>query len=485
MSGSVELETVIGLEIHAQLSTESKIFCGCATSFGAAPNSHLCPVCSGQPGVLPVLNARVVEHALRLALALGCRIRRRSRFARKNYFYPDLPKGYQISQYDEPLAEGGAVEILLEGERRRIALTRIHLEEDAGKSLHEGAAGVSRIDLNRAGVPLCEIVSEPEIRSPAEAAETMRTLRAIVRGLGICDGNLEQAALRCDANVSLRPRGTSLLGVKTEVKNLNSFRFVQRALEHEVERQRALLTRGEPVLQETRLWDAARGVTAPMRSKEEAHDYRYFPEPDLPPLVIEEALIERLRAEIPELPLERRLRLQTLHGLPDLDAAELTREHELADYLERAIAAGARPKPAANFILGELLARVDDPREVLEAPVSPEALAGLLALCESGRVSGKLAKQIFARIWEGGGSAEEIARAEGLFQESDADAIEAEVVRVIAANPAQLAQYRAGKGKLLGFFVGQVMRATSGKANPALLNELLRKHLDGDGEEGK
>ncbi len=480
-----ELQAVIGLEVHAQLLTASKIFCGCETSFGAPPNTHLCPVCSGQPGVLPVLNARAVEHALRLALALGCRIRRRSRFARKNYFYPDLPKGYQISQYDEPLAEGGAVELVLEGEPRRVALTRIHLEEDAGKSLHEGARNLSRIDLNRAGVPLVEIVSEPVIESPAEAAETMRALRAILRCLGICDGNLEQGSLRCDANVSLRPRGARELGVKTEVKNINSFRFVQRALEHEIERQRSLYERGEVVVQETRLWDAERGHTAPMRSKEEAHDYRYFPEPDLPPLVIEEALLERLRGELPELPLARRLRLMRELGLPELDAAELTRERELADYFERALAAGAPARAAASFVRGELLARLDDARGALAAPVSPEALAELLALVESGRVSGKLAKEIFARMWQGGGSAEAIARAEGLFQESDAAAIEAEVRRVIEANPAQLAQYRAGKGKVLGFFIGQVMRATGGKANPALLNQLLRKHLDGDEGGGK
>jgi aspartyl-tRNA(Asn)/glutamyl-tRNA(Gln) amidotransferase subunit B len=480
----VDYEPVIGLEVHAQLATESKIFCGCATGFGAPPNSHLCPVCSGQPGVLPVLNARAVELALRLALALGCRIRTRSRFARKNYFYPDLPKGYQISQYDEPLAEGGCVEILQGGELRRIPLTRIHLEEDAGKSLHDNAPGVSRIDLNRAGVPLVEIVSEPAIASPAEAAETMRALRAIVRALGVCDGNLEQGSLRCDANVSLRPRGASALGVKTEVKNINSFRFVQRALEHEVERQRAILERGEAVVQETRLWDAERGVTASMRSKEEAHDYRYFPEPDLPPLVIEEALLSRLRTELPELPLARRLRFQEALALPELDAAELTRERELADFFERTVAAGAAPRAAANFIRGELLARLEDPRLALAAPVTPEALAGLLALVDTGRVSGKLAKEIFARMWEGGGSAEAIARAEGLFQESDAGAIEAEVRRVIEANPAQLAQYRAGKGKVLGFFVGQVMRATGGKANPALLNQLLRRLLDGDEGEG-
>jgi aspartyl-tRNA(Asn)/glutamyl-tRNA(Gln) amidotransferase subunit B len=476
-----ELEAVIGLEIHVQLATASKIFCGCSTRFGAPPNSQVCPVCSGQPGVLPVLNASAVEHALRLGLALGCRVRARSRFARKNYFYPDLPKGYQISQYEEPLAEGGAVEIELEGARRRVRLTRIHLEEDAGKSLHEGAA--SRVDLNRAGVPLVEIVSEPDLTSPAEAAELMRTLRAIVRALGVGDGNMEQGSLRCDANVSLRPRGASALGVKTEVKNINSFRFVQRALEHELERQRALLARGEAVVQETRLWDSERGVTESMRSKEEAHDYRYFPEPDLPPLAIDEGWLARLRAGLPELPLARRDRLAREHDLPAQGAAGLTRERELADYFERAVAAGARPRPAASFILTELLGRVPDAREVAAAPVTPEALAGLDALVASGRVSGKLAKEIFARMWESGRSAEEIAREGDLYQSSDAAAIEAEVRRVVAASPAQVAEYRAGKEKVLGFFVGQVMRATAGRANPALVNELVRKHLGLGSEE--
>jgi aspartyl-tRNA(Asn)/glutamyl-tRNA(Gln) amidotransferase subunit B len=408
-------------------------------------------------------------------------VRARSRFARQNYFDPDLPKGYQISQYEEPLAEGGAVEIELEGARRRVRLTRIHLEEDAGKSLHEGAA--SRVDLNRAGVPLVEIVSEPDLTSPAEAAELMRTLRAIVRALGVGDGNMEQGSLRCDANVSLRPRGASALGVKTEVKNINSFRFVQRALEHELERQRALLARGEAVVQETRLWDSERGVTESMRSKEEAHDYRYFPEPDLPPLAIDEGWLARLRAGLPELPLARRDRLAREHDLPAQGAAGLTRERELADYFERAVAAGARPRPAASFILTELLGRVPDAREVAAAPVTPEALAGLDALVASGRVSGKLAKEIFARMWESGRSAEEIAREGDLYQSSDAAAIEAEVRRVVAASPAQVAEYRAGKEKVLGFFVGQVMRATAGRANPALVNELVRKHLGLGSEE--
>ena len=471
------LEVVIGLEVHAHLSTESKIFCSCSTRFGAPPNSQVCPVCTGQPGVLPVLNRVAVEHALRMALATGCSVRRRSRFARKNYFYPDLPKGYQISQYDEPLAEGGSVEIWLGGgERRDIRLTRIHLEEDAGKNLHEPRC--SLVDLNRAGVPLIEIVSEPDLRSGVEAAEYMRTLRGILRALRICDGNLEQGSLRCDANISLRPAGQERLGTKVEVKNINSFRFVQRALEYEAGRQAELLGRGGTVVQETRLWNADAGVTESMRSKEEAHDYRYFPEPDLPPLVVEEETLARLRAEIPELPSARRQRLVESLGLPELDAGELVRERELADYFERAVAAGARPKAAANWIMSELLSRVSDAREVLGAPVSPEALAGLLALVESGRVSGKLAKEIWPRMWQSGRSAEDIAAEENLFVQSDAGALEVTVREIIAANPGQLAQYRAGKSKLFGFFVGQVMRASGGKADPALVNQLLKKLLD-------
>ena len=471
------LEAVIGLEVHVQLQTETKIFCGCSTRFGAPPNTQVCPVCTGQPGALPVLNRQVIEHALRMALACGCAVNTRSRFARKNYFYPDLPKGYQISQYEEPLAEHGALEVWLEGgARRRVGITRIHVEEDAGKSLH--GPGASRVDLNRAGVPLIEIVSEPDLRLPEEAAAYMRTLRAMVRALGISDGNMEQGSLRCDANVSLRPRGSAGLGVKAEVKNINSFRFVQRALEYEIERQRGLLSAGEAVVQETRLWDSAAGVTRSMRSKEEAHDYRYFPDPDLPPLELEPARIERLRAALPELPDARRARYLAELGLSYYDAAELTRERELADYFEATIAAGAAPKRAANWILTELLSRVADPRDVAAAPVEPTRLAGLLALWDEGRISSKLAKEIWPRMWEGGESAEAIAEREELFVQSDASELEAAVRRVIEASPAQLEQYRAGKQKVLGYFVGQVMRATGGKADPQLVNQLLRRLLD-------
>jgi aspartyl-tRNA(Asn)/glutamyl-tRNA(Gln) amidotransferase subunit B len=471
-------EAVIGLEVHVQLATRTKIFCGCSTRFGAPPNSQICPVCTGQPGALPRLNRMVIDCALRMALATGCQIRRRCRFARKNYFYPDLPKGYQISQFDEPLAEHGVVELWHDGAPLRVGITRIHVEEDAGKSLHVAGAAHSLVDLNRAGVPLIEIVSEPDLRRPEQAAEYMRTLRGIVRALGISDGNMEQGSLRCDANISLRPAGSTALGTKVEVKNINSFRFVQRALEHETERQSALLDAGESVTQETRLYDAELGITQSMRSKEEAHDYRYFPEPDLPPLEIEEAWLEALQGEIPELPLARRGRLVAALELTDQDAGELTRERELADYFEATVARGAAPKRAASWILTELLSRVGDPREVATAKVTPEGLAGLLGLWDAGRISGKLAKEIFARMWESGESAETIAQREGLFQQSDEGALEAEVLAVIQANPEQVAQYRAGKHKVLGFFVGQVMKATRGKANPQLVNQLLQRHLD-------
>jgi aspartyl-tRNA(Asn)/glutamyl-tRNA(Gln) amidotransferase subunit B len=471
-------EPVIGLEIHAQLGTETKIFCGCSTRFGGAPNSQICPVCTGQPGALPVLNQRVVEYALRMALVTGCSIRRRSRFARKNYFYPDLPKGYQISQYDEPVAERGQVEIWLDGQRRSIGLTRIHLEEDAGKLIHLPGANASMVDLNRAGVPLIEIVSEPDIRSPEEAAEFMRTLRGIVRALGIGDGNMEQGSLRCDANVSIRPVGATSLGTRTEVKNINSFRFVQKALAFEVRRQTELCERGQQVVQETRLWDADRGITESMRSKEEAHDYRYFPDPDLPPLVIDQQQIDSLRASIPELPTRRRARFIDGLGLTEESATALTRERELADYFERTVEAGASPKRAANWMLTELLSKVTDARQVLEAPVTPDRLAGLLQLLERGRISGKLAKEILPQMWDSGKDAETIATEQNLFQQSDSGAIEQVVLQVIAANPGQLEQYRGGKTKLLGYFVGQVMKATEGKANPKLVNELLRKHMD-------
>ncbi|MCA9668156.1 MAG: Asp-tRNA(Asn)/Glu-tRNA(Gln) amidotransferase subunit GatB [Myxococcales bacterium] len=478
-------EAVIGLEIHVQLGTRTKIFCGCSTAFGAPPNEHVCPVCSGQPGAMPVLNAEVVRYALRMALACGCDVRRDSRFARKNYFYPDLPKGYQVSQHEKPLAEGGAIEVLHEGERFSVRLNRIHLEEDAGKTTHDGPGHTSLVDLNRAGVPLIEIVTEPDLSDAAAAAETMRTVRGIVRALGISDGNMQEGSLRCDANVSLRPVGQRTLGTKTEIKNLNSFRFVQRALEFEIARQRALLDGGGQVVQETRLYDDARGVTLSMRSKEEAHDYRYFPEPDLPVLVIAEAELAAARAELPELPLARRQRFIDVLSLTDDEASELVRERELGDYFEAVVAAlgdaDAREiKRAANFIRTELLSRIDDARDAASARVAPQRLAELLALVRADRVSSKLAKTIFAKMWDNRRSAEEIARAEDLFVEQDSAAVVAEVERVLAASPEEVAQYRSGKTKIIGYFVGQVMKATRGKAPPQLVNQLLREKLAGD-----
>jgi aspartyl-tRNA(Asn)/glutamyl-tRNA(Gln) amidotransferase subunit B len=476
---SRDYEAVIGLEVHVQLATRSKLFCGCSTTFGDPPNTNICPVCTGQPGVLPALNRQAIAFAVKTALATGCSIRQRSRFARKNYFYPDLPKGYQVSQYDEPVAEHGKLEIAREDGTYVVGITRIHLEEDAGKNVHQGGAGASLVDLNRAGVPLIEVVSEPDLRTAADAAEYMRTLRGIVRALGVSDGNMEQGSLRCDANVSVRPVGQTELGTKTEIKNLNSFRFVQKALEYEIKRQIDALGRGEAIVQETRLYDSERGVTVSMRSKEEAHDYRYFPEPDLPPVEIELSLIDQLRSELPELPLQRRQRLVSQYGLSLLDATELTREAELSQYFERAVAAGASAKRAASWITTELLSKVSDPRDVLGAAVSPEAVAELLGLVESGKLSTKLAKQIWPKMWDSGKGAEQIARDEDLFQQSDSGAIEAEIRKLLEANPDKVEQYRGGKAKVLGWFVGQLMRATRGKANPALVNELLKKHLDG------
>jgi len=474
---SRQFEAVIGLEVHVQLATATKIFCGCSTRFGAPPNTHVCPVCTGQPGALPVLNRQAVEYALRVASACGCTIRTRSRFARKNYFYPDLPKGYQISQYEQPLAEHGAVEIWPEGgQRHQIRLTRIHLEEDAGKNVHADTR--SLVDLNRAGVPLIEIVSEPDIRRPEQAAEYMRTLRGIVRALGVSDGNMEQGSLRCDANISLRPHGSDTLGVKAEVKNINSFRFVQKALQYEISRQQDLLAAGEAVVQETRLWDADAGVTISMRSKEGAHDYRYFPDPDLPPLAVEPAWIDRIRAELPELPGARQARYMEQHGLREQDARFITLEPGLDAYFAATVEAGAKPKRAANWVMSELLSRVG-PRDVTSAP-QPERLAGLLSLWDQGRINGALAKQIWPMMWDSGESAETIAERENLFQQTDEASIDVEIQRVIAANPKQVEQFRGGKEKVLGLFVGQVMKATRGKANPQTVNQLLRKRLTGE-----
>jgi aspartyl-tRNA(Asn)/glutamyl-tRNA(Gln) amidotransferase subunit B len=474
---SEQLEVVIGLEVHCQLNTLTKLFCGCSTRFGMPPNTQICPVCTGQPGVLPVLNRQVVIKALRLALALRCTIRRESRFARKNYFYPDLPKGYQISQYDQPIAEHGTLELIFEQQPFQIGITRVHIEEDAGKSIHQAGARHSLVDLNRAGVPLLEIVSEPVLHSPEQAAEYMRTLRGIVRALGISDGNLEEGSLRCDANVSLRPSASTRLGDRTEIKNINSFRFVQKALEYEIGRQRRILRRGERVVTQTLLWDADRGVTEPMRSKEEAHDYRYFPEPDLPPLTIPEGLIASVAADMPELPVQTRRRLVQTLGLSNYDAASLTREQQLVSYFETVVALGAPAKRAANWILTEVLKMVSDPRALEHAPVSPAHLAQLLSMIESEQISGKIAKAIWPEMWSSGEAPEAIALRNNLFQQSDDTTLLETIDRIVATHRDKVADYRRGKDKLFGFFVGQVMRETAGKANPQRVNALLRQRL--------
>jgi aspartyl-tRNA(Asn)/glutamyl-tRNA(Gln) amidotransferase subunit B len=477
----IAYEPVIGLEIHAQLLTASKIFCGCSTAFGAPPNTHVCPVCLGFPGALPVLNRMAVELGVRAALALGCRINELSIFARKNYFYPDLPKGYQISQYERPLASQGALEFETTGGAKRVGIIRVHLEEDAGKSLHEGFVDSDRktyVDYNRSGTPLIEIVSEPDLRSAADAAEFFARLRGILVWLGVNDGNMEEGSLRCDANVSVRPAGTEALGTKAEVKNLNSFRFLQKALEHEIERQIEVLQSGGRITQETRLWDAEAGVTVSMRSKEEAHDYRYFPEPDLPPVVVAESTVTAVRAAMPELPDARRRRFVASLGLPDYDAAQLTQSRMLAEFFERTVAAGAQPKAASNWMMGELARALKERgRDISDSPVTPEQLAGLLALVEGGTISGAIAKDVFEKMLGTRRTAAEIVAAEGLSQIDDEQQIAALVAQVIAANADAVAQYRAGRVATFGFLVGQVMKAAGGKANPKRVNELLRRAL--------
>jgi len=475
-------EAVIGLEIHAHLLTKSKMFCGCSTKFGAAPNTHVCPVCLGLPGALPVLNRAAVDDGVRAGLALSCRINETSIFARKNYFYPDLPKGYQISQYEQPLASDGVVEFVSPAGPRRIGITRVHLEEDAGKSLHEGFADSDTktcVDYNRSGVPLIEIVTEPDLRSAADAAEFFGRLRAILVWLGVNDGNMEEGSLRCDANVSVRPAGASNLGTKAEVKNLNSFRFLLKALEFEIDRQVELLESGGRVTQETRLWDPARGETVSMRSKEEAHDYRYFPEPDLPLLIVDEARVTAIRAALPlELPDARRQRFVTEYGLPDYDAGQLTQSLAVADYFEQTVRAGAAPKIASNWMMGELARALNAAgRDMAESPVAPERLAELLALIDSGTISGAIAKNVFETMFASGERAGAIVKAGGLTQISDDSQLSAQIAEVLSRHADAVAQYRGGKTSTLGFLVGQVMKATGGKANPKRLNELLKEAL--------
>jgi aspartyl-tRNA(Asn)/glutamyl-tRNA(Gln) amidotransferase subunit B len=473
-------EVVIGLEIHAQLATQSKIFSGASTAYGAEPNSQACLVDLGYPGVLPVLNAEVVRMATAFGLAVNATVARRSIFARKNYFYPDLPKGYQISQYELPIVEHGELFIDQDdGEQKRIGITRAHLEEDAGKSIHEGLSGSTGIDLNRAGTPLLEIVSEPDLRSAKEAVLYMRKIHTIVRYLGISDGNMQEGSFRCDANVSVRPRGQVELGTRTELKNLNSFRFVEKAINFEVERQIDLIEDGGSVVQETRLYDSDRDETRSMRSKEEANDYRYFPDPDLLPVVIDDAYIDAVHASLPELPDAKARRFVADYGLRGEDALILTASRSLADYFEAANSTtAAPPQTVANWVIGDLLGALN--REGLEidaSRVSAGQLAGLVERIHDDTISGKIAKEVFEAMWAGEGSADEVIDRRGLKQITDTSAIEAVVDEVIAANPSQVEEYRAGKDKLIGFFVGQVMKATGGKANPAAVNKLLKDKL--------
>jgi len=477
-------EAVIGLEVHAQLQTLTKAFCGCSTKFGAAPNSNTCPVCLGLPGALPVLNKRALELALRASLAINCKIQERSRFARKNYFYPDLPKGYQISMYELPLATGGALEIeveSVEGGKKTIGITRLHMEDDAGKSLHEGFPESDRwsyIDFNRCGVPLIEIVSEPDLRTPAEAYAYLNTLKQILEYTEVSDCNMEEGSLRCDANVSVRLRGAAKLGTKAEVKNLNSFRYLSHALEYEIERQIGVLESGGSIPQETRLWNVAAGRTEPMRSKEFAHDYRYFPDPDLLPVAISAATIEHVRRSMPELPDAKVARFLRDYGITPYDAGVLTATRALADYFEAAVKAGAPAKAAANWISVELLRRLNDAgKDIADCPVDPAALAELLAKVEKGEITAASGKKVFATMFETGKRAAEIIAAEGLAQITDTSAIEKIAREIVAKNADNAAKYRAGNEGVFKFFVGQVMRETRGQANPQIVNEIVKRVL--------
>jgi len=475
----MEWETVIGLEVHLQLATRSKIFSGASTAFGAEPNTQACAVDLGLPGVLPVLNAQVVNMAIKFGLAINAEIAPVSVFARKNYFYPDLPKGYQISQYELPLAQQGWVDIEINGESKRIGITRIHLEEDAGKLIHDETQPLSYVDFNRTGVPLVEIVSEPDLRTPEEASTYLKKLRDIVRYLDICDGNMEEGSLRCDANISLRPVGSESFGIKTELKNMNSFRFVQRALEYEIKRQRAILEQGGTIVQETRLWDSAKNRSNSMRGKEEAHDYRYFPDPDLIPVVIDQNWIDNIRNTLPELPDERRLRFISALGLPEYDAEVLTSAKDLADYFEAALKVYPQAKKLSNWMMTELMRELkgEDSIDIGGCPITPQNLGALLAMIDKGTISGKIAKAVFMDMLASGKDAETLVKEKNLIQVSDEGELLASVREIIAANPGQAAAYRAGETKLMGYFVGQLMQKTKGRANPKLANQLFSKEL--------
>ncbi len=482
MSETPRYETVIGLEVHAQLATVTKMFCGCRATFGEAPNTQTCPVCLGLPGSLPVINRRAIEFGTMTALALGCGVNGLNRFARKHYYYPDMPKNYQISQYEEPLAEHGRLAVDAGGGPREIGIQRVHLEEDVGKLVHEGAletAPSSSVDFNRAGVPLMEIVSKPDLQSPEEAAAYLKTLRAILIYLRVCDGNMEEGSLRCDANISLRPHGQVEYGTKVEIKNMNSFRNVRDALEYEMRRQARALETGERIVQETRLWDPDRAITVSMRSKEFAHDYRYFPEPDLPPLDLRAGWVDEVRARLPELPAARRVRFQSAYALSPYEADLLTQGRGLADYFEEAIRGAGKPKAVANWVLNELLRELpaDDDRAVAACPIPPANLVGLLALMDDGTISGKIAKDVFEKMYRSGDTAQAIVSREGLTQVADEGALGAAVDRVLGEHAKVVDDFRAGKKAALGFLVGQVMKSTQGKANPAVVNRLLEEKI--------
>ncbi|MBI5843769.1 MAG: Asp-tRNA(Asn)/Glu-tRNA(Gln) amidotransferase subunit GatB [Deltaproteobacteria bacterium] len=476
----MEFETVIGLEVHAQLKTRSKIFCGCSTAFGAPPNTHTCPVCLGMPGSLPVLNKKAVDFAILTALATNCKVNRESRFARKNYFYPDLPKNYQISMYELPLAEHGWLEIETSKGGKRIGITRIHMEEDAGKLVHDEHSPVSRVDYNRTGTPLMEIVSEPDMRSAEEAGAYLRKLHAILRYLDVCDGNMEEGSFRCDANVSIRPVGQEKFGTRAELKNMNSFKNVEKAIAYEVARQTAVIEDGGSVVQETRLWDANAGKTLPMRGKEEAHDYRYFPDPDLIPLMVFQQWENGMKALLPELPDAKKARFMSQYGLSDYDAGVLTTERDIADYFEAVVNEGnCEPKQAANWVTGGLSALLNEKGlSIAGSPISAASLAAMLKLIESGVISGKIAKTVFEEMATTGKAPDVIVKEKGLVQVSDTSVIEKAVDEVLAESPAEVEGYKGGKVKLMGFFVGAVMKKTRGKANPQLVNELLKKRLE-------